>query len=130
MLAYLFHVSDQVCRGVVFQRRVRPRSSGATLVKQDNAVDFRIEELPVPWLATGAGTAVHEHCGYAVRVAAFLYIQLMDVVDLQVKVVVRQDFRKQGVSRTTLQAEMFPQAERGFGAIQRIKMQPGHPVVQ
>lgn len=60
MLADGFDVLDQMVGGVLPQLRVWQRLAGATLVKQDNAVDLWVEEGRVDLGAVAAGPAVEE----------------------------------------------------------------------
>jgi hypothetical protein len=61
MHTQLFHVGDQVRRGVVGQIAVRPRASGAALVEYDRAIVRGVEETAVHRAGAGARPAVKEH---------------------------------------------------------------------
>ena len=79
-------IRDEVLRRVRRQvdvglARVRRAATTVALIEQDDAVLIGIEERAVPRCAAGAGSAVKDERGAAVRVAAGLPIHLVAVTD-------------------------------------------------
>ena len=66
-------------------------ATAATLIEQDDSVRLRIEEAACAIVAPRAGTAMYEHRRFAVRIAAFLVIDLVQLRDAQIARVVRLD---------------------------------------
>ena len=58
---------------------MRPRPATATLVKQDDAIDKRIKELPVIAFAPGTRATVNEYHRQPFRITAFLCMQTVSV---------------------------------------------------
>src|SRR5262245_37148879 len=95
MLAQPLHVGDQVPGRVVDEARVRATATAPALIEQHDAVGGRIEEAARPVVAAGARPAMHEHCGLAARVAAFLVVNLVHIGYAQITGRVRLDGRVQ-----------------------------------
>src|SRR3546814_4839047 len=97
--AYEMRISDwssDVCSSdlqipgrVLAQFGMRRRFAAATLVEQHNAVFLRIEELPIPGLGAATGAAMHEHRRDALRIAAFLDMDFVQLGNAQAMVFVR-----------------------------------------
>lgn len=79
VLADVFQVAQQVGGGVVAEVAVGRGASRAALVHQDGAVFLGVEKAPVVRLAAGAGTAVQIDHRQALRVAAFLHVEVVVV---------------------------------------------------
>src|SRR5204863_2229508 len=78
-LPQALHVGHEVPGGVRYQRGVWQAPTGTALVEYDNPVSGGIKESPRVRVATGAGPAMHEHGGLALRVAALLVVDLVAV---------------------------------------------------
>ena len=76
-------VVDEVPRGVVDKVGVRHRTPAAALVEQNDAVLGRIVESPHLRAASGAGTAMQQHHGFALRIAALFVIERVARIDCQ-----------------------------------------------
>src|SRR5882724_984799 len=92
-VAQRLDVADEVRGRVVGDLAMRGRAASAALVKQDDPVVLGIEESPVLRRAPRPGTAVKEQHGRAIRVAALLPVQGMDVVNRQAPGAIRLDWR-------------------------------------
>jgi hypothetical protein len=92
-VAQCFDVADEVHRRIVGNLAVRSRAAGAALIEQDDTVVRRIEKPPVLWRASRSRAAVKEQHGRAVRIAALLPVQGMDVVNRQAPGAIRLDWR-------------------------------------
>ncbi len=79
--AQRFHISDEVCGGVAAQFAVGRRSAGAALIEKDHAIARRIKEAPAGGGAAAAGSAMQEDHRNALRVAALLPVQRVNVID-------------------------------------------------
>ena len=77
----VLHVLDQVPGGVVRQRGERPAAAGAALVEYHDAIPGRIEESAGAYIASPAGTAVHEDRGLALGIAALLVVDRVVAAD-------------------------------------------------
>lgn len=77
MLADSFHIRNQGLCGVVCKFGMGYGSSGATLIKENNAIALRIKKLPVVFLTTCTRTTMDEYNGDTVWFTAFLYMQNM-----------------------------------------------------
>ena len=62
---------------VLFGRRMRAAFARTALIKQDDPVQLRIKETARSRIRAGTGPAVKEYHRLALRVAAFLVIQLV-----------------------------------------------------
>src|SRR5690606_27285723 len=80
LLAQALDIGDQVPGGVVFQRGVGSRQAAAALVEHDDAVFGRVEIATHPRIDRPAGAAVEDNDRHAVRIAAFLVVDLVDAV--------------------------------------------------
>jgi hypothetical protein len=104
VLAQLFHVLHQVPGGVVFEAGVRLAPAATALIEQNDSVCVWIEETAGAVVATGAGSAVHEHGRLAFGIAALFVVDLVHVRDAQHAALIRLDGWIQR-----------PQAAGGFG---------------
>ena len=91
VLAQRLDVGDEVPGRVVVEARVRRALAAAALVEQHDAVARRIEEAAHLRVGPAARPAVQEHRRLAVRVAALLEVELVDVGDAQKARAVRFD---------------------------------------
>ena len=98
MFAQGLDVGDQVGGGVVVQAAERARPAGAALVEDHDAPEGRIEEAAVDGAGAGAGAAVEEQDGAALRVADLLPIHDVAAGERQVAGLERSDFREQVAS--------------------------------
>jgi hypothetical protein len=76
-LANALHVRHQMPGAVVGQLGVGPRTPGAALVEENDAVKLRIEEAPMDRVAPRPRSAMQEDGGQALGVAAFLQVDIM-----------------------------------------------------
>src|SRR5687767_6124100 len=76
LLAQLLDVVDQVPGGVVFEAGVGRALAAAALVQQNDAVMRWIEVAAMPGCGAATGSAMHEQCWRALRIAALLMMQL------------------------------------------------------
>jgi hypothetical protein len=79
-----FQIADQVCGRVIPKSRwivagVRETASASTLVHEHVAVAIRVEELSPPWRRAGAGPAVQDDGGLALRIVASLPVHVMPI---------------------------------------------------
>jgi hypothetical protein len=63
------------------------------LVEQHNTINIRVKITPVMGFAAGPGTAMQEHHRDAPGITALLYIEAVQVIYLQSKMVIGLDFR-------------------------------------
>jgi hypothetical protein len=90
-LAQGFHVGDEMRRGVVAQFTVRSGSPGAALIEKNHAISPGIE-IPAAHRGTPAAwPAMEKDDGNAARVAAFLPMERMHLVDRQPARFIRVD---------------------------------------
>ena len=83
VLAQGFDVLDQVRRGVVAQFAERGGASCTALVKNDDAIENRIEKLPVRGGSTRSWATVQKNHRHALRVARLLEIHRVNRVECQ-----------------------------------------------
>jgi hypothetical protein len=74
-------VGDKIPGRVVLEARMGAAAAAAALVKEEDAVARGIEEPPRPGIAARARAAVQENDRLALRVAAFLPVNLVAVAD-------------------------------------------------
>jgi hypothetical protein len=74
---------------VLLQAGMGTATSTAALIEQHDAVLIRIEEPPGPGIAPRAGATVYEHYWLAVRISAFLEIDLVPRGYLDIPVIER-----------------------------------------
>ena len=91
----LFHVGHEIARGVVLQLAERHRAAAAALVEYDDAIELRIEEPAMDRRRAGARSAVQEHDGHALGIAALLPIARVPTIDRQHAAGIGRYFGKQ-----------------------------------
>ena len=84
-------VSGELCKG--------RRLAGAALVEQHDAIHERIKVRAVKCGNAAAGTAVQHNDGLALRIAALLIVQLVQVVHFQTRALERLERGVQGATR-------------------------------
>src|SRR2546421_12174147 len=109
MLAQLLDVSHQIPGRIIDEACVGPALAAAALVEEHDAVLFGIEEAPHPGVGAAARTAMQEHRGLALGIAAFLEIKLVQVRDFEITRAVGPDRRIQSTSfHTTMGPSGLP----------------------
>mmetsp|Transcript_16878 Transcript_16878/g.54049 ORF Transcript_16878/g.54049 Transcript_16878/m.54049 type:complete len:342 (-) Transcript_16878:181-1206(-) len=83
VLAQPLHVRHQVPRGVRLEACMRRRLAASALVELDDAVGLGVEVAAVGGRGSATRATVHNHNRHAIRVAAFLEVELVDVVHTQ-----------------------------------------------
>ena len=91
----LFHVGHEIGRGVVLQFAERHRAAAAALVEHHDAIELRIEEAAMDRGRAGARSAVQEHDGHTLGIAALLPIDRVPAIDRQHAAGVGRDFGEQ-----------------------------------
>ena len=81
----------------MYQTPVRPASTAAALIKEDDAILLWIEEASHPGFSATAGSAVEEHCRFPLRVPAFLEIDTVIGVYGKVSATVGLDGRVKSI---------------------------------
>jgi len=96
MLAEQVQVVNKMPGGVVVERRQGLGIPCAALIQQNDAVERRVEELPIARIQTRGWATMEEESGLTVGVPALLVIELMlAVARLEVACLVRLDWRVQ-----------------------------------
>ena len=99
MLANALDVGDEIPRRIVCEFGARRGTSASALIEQHDAVVLRIEEAPAFRIASRAGATVQKHNRLAVRIAALLVIQRMQIRHGEHAVIVGLDI---GIQRAKL----------------------------
>src|SRR5688572_29882309 len=92
MMPQTLEVVDEQRCGVVAQFSERARAAGTALVVDDDAIVRRIKKTAVSGCRPGPRTPMQENDRHALRIAAFLPVHLVNVVEAQKTGAVRLDF--------------------------------------
>src|SRR5690606_10839597 len=79
MLAQALHIGDQIPCRILAKLRMGGGFSTTPLVEQDDAIGFRIMRPAHGWVRTAARPAMHDDDGFALRIAAFLKLDGMQI---------------------------------------------------